>query len=65
MGRPKDEIRDTDFVERSFDSFWAAAQETADSRFYGGIHTAQDNIVGLEEGKKIAQNVNNLNWKNK
>lgn len=65
VGRPRDEIRDTDFVERSFDSFWAAAQETADSRFYGGIHTAQDNIVGLEEGKKIAQNVNNLNWKNR
>ena len=65
VGRLRDEFRDTDFVVRSFDSFWAAAQETADSRFYGGIHTAQDNIVGLEEGRKIAQNVNNLNWKTK
>lgn len=63
-GRPRDEVRDTDFVIRSFDSFWAAAQETADSRFYGGIHTPQDNKVGLEEGVKIAENVNNLSWKN-
>ncbi|MBT8307863.1 MAG: vanadium-dependent haloperoxidase [Maribacter sp.] len=63
-GRERDEVRETDFVIRSFDSFWAAAQETADSRFYGGIHTAQDNTVGLEEGTRIAQNVIALNWKN-
>jgi hypothetical protein len=63
-GRERDEVRETDFVIRSFDSFWEAAQETADSRFYGGIHTAQDNTVGLEEGSKIAQNVIALNWYN-
>lgn len=63
-GRERDEVRETDFVIRSFDSFWEAAQETADSRFYGGIHTAQDNTVGLAEGSKIAQNVNALKWKN-
>ncbi len=62
-GRERDELKDTDFVIRSFDSFWQAAQETADSRFYGGIHTNQDNQVGLEEGVKIARNVNNLRWK--
>lgn len=62
-GRERDELKDTDFVIRSFDSFWQAAQETADSRFYGGIHTNQDNRVGLEEGVKIAKNVNNLRWK--
>ena len=62
-GRERDEVRDTDFVVREFDSFWAAAQETADSRFYGGIHIPLDNKVGLEEGIKIAQNVLALNWK--
>lgn len=62
-GRERDEVRETEFVIRSFDSFWEAAQETADSRFYGGIHTTQDNTVGLEEGTKIAQNVIALNWK--
>lgn len=62
-GRERDDVRDTDFVVREFDSFWEAAQETADSRFYGGIHTPQDNRVGLEEGAKIAQNVLALNWK--
>ena len=63
-GRERDEIRETDFVPRSFDSFWAVARETADSRFYGGIHTTQDNDVGLEEGARIAGNVNQLNWMN-
>lgn len=64
-GRARDEVKDTDFVIRSFDSFWEAAQETADSRFYGGIHTPQDNVVGLEEGVKIAKNVNALQWRRK
>ncbi|UOY08340.1 vanadium-dependent haloperoxidase [Muricauda sp. SCSIO 64092] len=64
-GRERDEIRDTDFVIRSFDSFWEAAQETADSRFYGGIHTPQDNNVGLVEGAKIAKNVLGLDWHTK
>ncbi len=64
-GRKRDEVRETDFVIRSFDSFWAAAQETADSRFYGGIHTPLDNKVGQEEGVKIANNVLALHWKKK
>ena len=62
VGRPRDELRDTDFKQRSFDSFWAVAQETANSRFYGGIHTPQDNEVGLAGGKAVGQNVNGLNW---
>ncbi|GAB5474827.1 MAG: hypothetical protein Mars2KO_29260 [Maribacter sp.] len=62
-GRERDEVRDTDFVNREFNSFWEAAQETADSRFYGGIHIPHDNEVGLEKGKKVAQNVLNLQWK--
>lgn len=65
LGRERDEIRDVDFVPRSFNSFWEVAQETADSRFYGGIHTAQDNKVGLEEGVKIGTNVDQLNWTKK
>jgi hypothetical protein len=62
-GRERDELKDTDFVIRSFDTFWEAAQETADSRFYGGIHTQLDNEVGLEKGKEIAKNVFDLKWK--
>ena len=62
-GRERDEIRETDFVNRSFNTFWEAAQETADSRFYGGIHTPIDNEVGLTQGVKIANNINHLIWK--
>lgn len=63
-GRERDELKETDFVVRSFDTFWDAAQETADSRFYGGIHTQLDNEVGLEKGVEIAKNVYALEWKN-
>lgn len=62
-GRARDELKETDFVIRSFDTFWEAAQETADSRFYGGIHTQLDNEVGLEKGIEIAKNVYSLDWK--
>jgi hypothetical protein len=62
VGRPRDEVRNTDFKQRTFDSFWAVAQETADSRFFGGIHTPQDNKVGLEGGMAVGQNVNELKW---
>ncbi|WP_375324116.1 vanadium-dependent haloperoxidase [Flagellimonas sp. GZD32] len=61
-GRERDEVRDTDFVPRHFNTFWEFAQETADSRFYGGIHTPQDNEVGLINGKIIAENVLALDW---
>ena len=62
-GRPRDEVRDVDFTIRSFHAFWEIAQETADSRFYGGIHTPQDNQVGLDQGKVIAGNVIGLKWR--
>ncbi|MBI1225782.1 MAG: phosphatase PAP2 family protein [Bacteroidetes bacterium] len=62
-GRERDEIRSADFKPRSFTTFWAVAEETANSRFYGGIHTPQDNNVGLEEGARIAENINHLKWK--
>ncbi|GAB4417601.1 MAG: hypothetical protein OHK0039_28140 [Bacteroidia bacterium] len=63
VGRPRDELRDVDFKARSFASFQAFAQETADSRFYGGIHTRHDNATGLEQGAHIARNVNALAWR--
>lgn len=63
LGRPYDEERETDWVERHFTKFWDVARETADSRFYGGIHTPQDNERGLEKGREVGQNVNALRWK--
>lgn len=63
VGRPRDEVRDVDFRERPFTTFWGVAEETADSRFFGGIHTPQDNAVGLEEGRRIAGHINALQWR--
>ncbi|MFN8346217.1 MAG: phosphatase PAP2 family protein [Spirosomataceae bacterium] len=63
VNRPRDAKRNVDFKARSFKSFWEAAEESAYSRFLGGIHTFQDNDTGLKEGKKIGQNINNLQWK--
>jgi len=64
VGRPKDIQRDVDYKPRKFTSFWQVAEETAYSRFLGGIHTMQDNNTGLQEGKKIGQHVNELKWRN-
>lgn len=64
-GRRRDALRDVDFKPRSFNSFWELAHETANSRFYGGIHTPQDNAAGLEKGKEIADNVLALKWRKK
>lgn len=64
-GRQRDDIRNADFKFRRFSSFMDVALETANSRFYGGIHTPQDNEQGLEKGKLIGQNVNRLNWRKK
>ncbi|MES2797035.1 MAG: vanadium-dependent haloperoxidase [Bacteroidota bacterium] len=63
VGRKRDEIRNVDFKVRKFSSFWEIANETANSRFYGGIHTPQDNEAGLIKGKEIGQNINKLKWK--
>lgn len=62
-GRRRDDLRNVDYKPRSFDSFWAVAEETANSRFYGGIHTRQDNQAGLEKGREIGKNINELRWK--
>ncbi|MEX0884804.1 MAG: vanadium-dependent haloperoxidase [Phycisphaeraceae bacterium] len=42
---------------REFDSFWAAAEEAAMSRVYGGIHYRFTNDVSLELGRQIAEHV--------
>lgn len=61
-GRPKDEIRDVEYKKRSFSSFWQIAEETAYSRFLGGIHTNQDNRIGLQEGMQLGKDINSLSW---
>ncbi|WP_290707186.1 vanadium-dependent haloperoxidase, partial [Flavihumibacter sp. CACIAM 22H1] len=63
VGRAPDELRNVAFKARSFSSFWKAAEETAQSRFYGGIHIPMDNEKGLEKGREIGTNVNALTWR--
>ncbi len=63
VGRKRDDFRNVDYKERHYNSFWEVAQETANSRFYGGIHIPQDNERGLEKGKEVGQNINHLTWK--
>ncbi len=63
VGRVRDSKRNVDFKARTFRSFWEAAEESGMSRFLGGIHTRQDNEVGLKEGRTIGQNINALRWK--
>jgi len=62
INRARDASRNVEFKARTFTSFAASAQESADSRFYGNIHTAQDNETGLTEGRKIGGNINALAW---
>lgn len=64
-GRRKDALRNVEFKARKFNSFWELAHETANSRFYGGIHCPQDNEAGLIKGKEIAENVLSLKWRKK
>ncbi len=45
---------------RNFPSFWAAAEEAAASRLYGGIHFRAAIERGLEQGKCVGQFVNML-----
>lgn len=47
------ESEDATVASRSFASFSAAAQESADSRLYGGIHFRFDNEDGLVAGTKL------------
>ncbi len=63
LGRNKDEFRNVEFKARSFEKITDYALECGISRIYGGIHTPQDNEMGLKEGKLIGENVNALVWK--
>jgi hypothetical protein len=42
-------------ARRSYDGFWAAAEEAGRSRIYGGIHYEFDNRGGLNSGKALAE----------
>jgi hypothetical protein len=62
-GRGQDPLTLIYYKNRNFNSFWDAAEESAYSRFLGGIHSRSDNDTGLAEGRKIGQNINDLKWK--
>src|SRR5262249_10827375 len=44
-------------VARSYSSLWAAADEIARSRVYGGIHFSFDNAAGQQIGRNVAHYV--------
>jgi membrane-associated phospholipid phosphatase len=49
---------------RAYDSFYAAADEAAISRLYGGIHYRPAIEQGAVQGKCIGEKINALAWKN-
>jgi hypothetical protein len=51
---------DRGFAPRSFGSFFEAADESAISRLYGGIHYRFDIEQGLEQGRCVGRVVNDL-----
>ncbi len=55
---------DIDGSPRTYSSFYEMAEEAAMSRLYGGIHYHEAIFVGLDQGYKIGENVNNLNLNN-
>jgi hypothetical protein len=59
----KRERVDIEFFNRSFTSFGQLAQEIADSRLSGRIHSPQDNIEGLKFGRAVGKNISQLGWK--
>jgi hypothetical protein len=61
--RPVNRLRNVAYRERKFNSFWQVAEETAYSRFLGGIHSEYDNRIGLAEGKVVGGNINRLKWR--
>ncbi len=50
------------FAPRSFDSFFAAAQEAAISRMYGGIHYRAAIENGLDQGRCVGMKVSALRF---
>jgi len=54
---------DRRLAPRSFNSFFEAAEEAALSRLYGGIHFRTAIALGLEQGRCVGQNVNDLEFR--
>ena len=50
------------FLARSYKSFYELAEESALSRFLGGIHTRQDNELGLQQGQRVGRTINALRF---
>ncbi len=48
---PADDI--SQLKTRTFENFWAAAEEAGMSRIYGGIHFSFDNEAGLNSGSQV------------
>jgi hypothetical protein len=42
-------------MQRHFKSFSSAAEETAMSRYYGGIHYLNSSLMGANQGKQMAE----------
>lgn len=61
--RPPEPITGLPYTARRFASFWEMAEECAQSRLYGGIHTNLDNQTGLAQGRAIGRQVNALQWR--
>jgi hypothetical protein len=54
---------DRGFAPRSFGSFFEAAEESAISRLYGGIHYRFDIEQGVEQGRCVGRAVNALTFR--
>jgi hypothetical protein len=59
--KPDFEVR-IEYRSRTFKTIWETAEECAQSRFLGGIHTMHDNFEGQKQGKLIGRNITNLDW---
>jgi hypothetical protein len=59
--RPSD-FPGIEYRARFYGSIWETAEECANSRFYGGIHTQQDNAEGQKQGIAIGENIASLDW---
>lgn len=54
---------DRGFAPRAFGSFYEAAEESAVSRLYGGIHYRMDIERGLEQGQCVGHAVNGMHFR--
>jgi hypothetical protein len=52
-----------EYRSRKFNSLWETAEECAQSGFLAGVHTTQNNVEGLRQGKFIGRNITGLEWK--